>query len=53
MENDIIILDGKYEVHPMNDGLWAVVTGETGQVRNEGLDKENAIDLANELNDAK
>lgn len=49
MEN-IIILDGKYEVHPTNDGLYAVVNGETGQVRNEAMEKDEAIELANELN---
>jgi len=50
MENEIIILDGKFEVHPTSCGSWSVVNGETGQVRNEALTKSDAIDLASELN---
>ena len=49
--NEIIFCDGIYEVHPMACGdNWGVVNGETGQVRSEFSDKQEAIDLATELN---
>lgn len=52
MTDDIIILDGKYEVHPMSSyPYWSVVNSETGLVRNEGLGKGEAIELATELNE--
>ena len=48
--NEIILCDGKYEVHPMVGAGWSVVDSETGQVRSEFSDKQDAIDLATELN---
>ena len=50
MTREIIILDGKYEVHPACDGTWSVVNSDSGQVRNDGLSKTDAIALARELN---
>ena len=53
-KNEIIFCDGIYEAHPMAGGdNWAVVNGETGQVRSEFSDKQEAIDLATELNKAE
>ena len=51
--NDIILCDGKYEVHPMIGAGWSVVNSETGQVRSELSDKQHAIEYATELNKAE
>lgn len=51
MADEIIVLEGKYEVHPSaEDETHCVVNGETGQVRNGGLSLNDAIELAAELN---
>lgn len=51
MCNDIIECDGKYLVHPTVNGGWAVVNGETGQVRCEKADCEEAVRIAKSLNE--
>lgn len=48
---EIIDCGGKYEVHPKLNGGWAVVNGETGQVRCEFSDRDEAVKCATELND--
>ena len=49
--SDIIILGGKYEVHPAAAGdTWCVVNSDTGRVRNEAMGKNDAVELATELN---
>lgn len=50
-ESDIIDCGGKYEVHPKLRGGWAVVNGETGTVRCEFAGKDEAVRVAEELND--
>ena len=36
---------------PADEQSWCVVNGETGQVRNEALSRDDAIALASELNE--
>ena len=53
MTNEQIIdCDGKYEVHPMTDGRWAVVNGYNGQVRTEHDERKEAVAAAEERNRA-
>lgn len=50
MATDIIDCGGIYEVHPATGGGWAVVNGESGDVRCEFSDRDEAVACASELN---
>ena len=53
MTNEIITLDGKYEVHPVSDDpncQWSVVNGETGEERCTCSTSDEAVKSAEELN---
>ncbi len=43
MATDIIDCGGKYEAHPLAGGGWAVVNGETGDVRCEFGERHDAV----------
>jgi len=54
MSEDIVILNGPYEVHPsIHAGHWAVVNAETGQVRADHMTRSAAVAYATELNDQR
>lgn len=49
---EIIILGGLYEVHhSAHAGQYAVVNGETGQVRADHMTYDDAVAYATELNE--
>lgn len=51
MADQIIDCDGIYEVHPVNDGCWAVVNGQSGQVHSEYGSQAEAVEVASALNE--
>lgn len=50
MADDIITLDGKYEVHAGAKGGYAVVNSETGDVRCSFATQAEAVREAKKLN---
>gem|GEM_PF-4808000 len=50
MENDIIAISEKYEVHPTSDNQrWAIVNTQTGNVVYDDMLLNDALELAKDL----
>jgi hypothetical protein len=52
-EPEIIDCGGAYEVHTTRGGGWAVVNGDTGMVRSNYPDRDEAVQAAEQLNEGQ